>query len=204
MAGRYLVMEENKKFVRKTFLVHQYEKEEEFLSRMAKEGWHFVKLHKGIPTKYEFVKGEKTDYIYQLDFVTVEEDTEDYHQLFADAAWDEVYTWRGIGGKWYYFRKVHSKGQIERIFTDSDSKYQMYNKLWKKFGLYLMFSIFFELNAILICADRLSQVGLVSEEGICMLALCCMFIFFIIVFGYSIAGIIMEKNKIKRRLNRTL
>jgi nuclear transport factor 2 (NTF2) superfamily protein len=55
-------MEKNKKCVIKTFLVHQYEKEEEFLSRMGKEGWHFVKLHIGIPSKYEFVKGEKTDH----------------------------------------------------------------------------------------------------------------------------------------------
>ncbi len=197
-------MEENEKFVRKTFLVHQYEKEEEFLSKMAKEGWHFVKLHKGIPTKYEFVKGEKIDYIYQLDFVASEEDTEDYHQLFADAAWDEVYYWRGIGGKWYYFRKINFEDQEERIFTDSESKYNMYNKLWKKFGLYLMFSMFFELNILIRFIDRLTHVDIVSGEGIFLIVLSCMFIWFIIVLGYTTTGIIMEKNKIKRRLNGTL
>lgn len=197
-------MEENKKYVRKSFLVHQYEKEEEFLSNMAKEGWHFVKLHKGIPTKYEFVKGEKVDYIYQLDFVAAKEDTEDYHQLFEDAGWNEIYSWTGIGGKWYYFRKVHSEGQVERIFTDSESKYDMYNKLWKKFGLYLMFSIIIELNAILICADRLKQVGLVSVEGAILAVMCCFLMFFIILFGSVITGIISEKNKIKRRLGGML
>ncbi|EET86644.1 conserved hypothetical protein [Clostridium carboxidivorans P7] len=197
-------MEENKKYVRKSFLVHQYEKEEEFLSNMAKEGWHFVKLHKGIPTKYEFVKGEKVDYIYQLDFVAAKEDAEDYHQLFEDAGWNEIYSWTGIGGKWYYFRKVHSEGQVERIFTDSESKYDMYNKLWKKFGLYLMFSIIIELNAILICADRLKQVGLVSAEGAILTVMCCLLIFFIILFGSVIMGIISEKNKIKRRLGGML
>ncbi|WPC44093.1 DUF2812 domain-containing protein [Clostridium sp. JS66] len=197
-------MAESKKYVRKSFLVHQYEKEEEFLSNIAKEGWHFVKLHKGIPTKYEFVKGEKIDYIYQLDFVTAEEDTEDYHQLFADAAWDEVYSWCGIGGKWYYFRKVQSPGEEERIFTDSESKYNMYNKLWKKFGLYLMFSIFLEVSVLIRLIDRITRVGIVSSEGIFLTVLSCMFICFITLFIYAITGIIIEKNKIKRRLDAML
>ena len=84
-----------------------YEKEEEFLSKMASEGWHFVNLHKGLITKYEFDKGEPIDYVYQLDYVNKTEDTQSYHQLFLDAGWEEVFSWDGVyDGKWYYFRKL--------------------------------------------------------------------------------------------------
>lgn len=197
-------MQENKKFIKKSFWVHQYEKEEAFLSKMARDGWHFVNLYKGIPTKYEFVKGEKIDYIYQLDYVTTNEDTEDYHQLFADAGWDEVFSWPGVGGKWHYFRRIHANGENERIFTDSESKYQMYEKLWKKFGLFLTLALFLELNAIRICAAILADVGLDSAGGTIMLVLCCCFTLFAAMLGYWMIGIITEKRKIKSRLNQKL
>lgn len=193
-------MEENKKYIRKSFWVHQYEKEETFLSKMANEGWHFVKLHKGIPTKYEFVKGEKVDYIYQLDYVTQEEDTEDYHQLFTDAGWNEVYSWDGVGGKWYYFHRVHSNGQKERIFTDSESKYQMYEKLWKKFGLLFIFLLFMELNGIWGCISILNRSGLTSLAGTIILISCVIFALITGLLVYWIIGILIEKNKIKNRL----
>lgn len=197
-------MEKDKKYIRRTFWVHQYEKEEEFLSEMASEGWQFVKLHKGIPTKYEFIRGEKINYIYQLDFVANEEDTADYHQLFADAGWDEVYSWNGIGGKWYYFRRIRSDGRCDKIFTDSESKYHMYEKLWKKFGLYLLLSIFLELNGIRVCTDTFNHVNLLSVLGIFILALCIIFGIFTVIFVYCIIGILIEKNRIKARLNEKL
>lgn len=197
-------MEENKKYIRKSFWVHQYEKEEIFLSKMAKEGWHFVKLYKGLPTKYEFVKGESIDYIYQLDYVVQEEDTEDYHQLFADAGWDEVFSWDGIGGKWYYFRRIHSDGENERIFTDSESKYQMYEKLWKRFGIFFALLLFLELNGIRGCISILERVGLTSAGGIVVLVSICIFAMVAVLVGYWLAGIIIERNKIKSRLNEKL
>lgn len=197
-------MQENKKFIKKSFWVHQYEKEEAFLSKMARDGWHFVNLYKGIPTKYEFVKGEKIDYIYQLDYVTIEEDTEDYHQLFADAGWNEVFSWPGIGGKWHYFRRIHANGEDERIFTDSESKYQMHEKLWKKFGLLYTIALFIELNAILASAFVLDRVGLDSAIGIIAIVLCCCFTLFAAILGYLGIAIIMEKRKIKGRLDQKL
>ncbi len=126
-----------KKYVRKSFFPHQYEKEEAFLSKMAREGWQFVNLYAGYPTKYEFEKAEPMDYIYQLDYVTKEEDTESYHLLFLDAGWEEVFGWNGIyESKWYYFRRLKEEGKENRIFTDLDSKCNMYNKLMKKYGLF--------------------------------------------------------------------
>ncbi len=197
-------MQENKKFVKKSFWVHQYEKEEAFLSKMANDGWHFVNLHMGVPTKYEFIKGEKIDYIYQLDYVTMEEDTEDYHQLFSDSGWDEIFSWPGIGGKWYYFRRIHANEKNERIFTDSQSKYQMYEKLWKKFGLFFTLLLFLEFNALRIFVTVLDDVGLDSVIGIIILVLCCCLTLFVATLGYWVIAILMEKSKLKNRLDQKL
>ncbi|MFT4145306.1 MAG: DUF2812 domain-containing protein [Mobilitalea sp.] len=49
-----------------------------------------VKFQSGLPSKYEFIQEESLDYIYQLDYVKEEENTDSYHQLFADAGWEEV------------------------------------------------------------------------------------------------------------------
>ena len=122
-------MEANKKCVRKSFLPHQNDGEELFLEKMHRDGWRFVKLYKGIPTKYEFEKCEPEEYVYQLDYIKTDEDTEVYHQLFLDAGWKEILEWNGVGGKWYYFIKK-KEGQVrERIFTDVQSKIELINKV---------------------------------------------------------------------------
>ncbi|MDP4090229.1 MAG: DUF2812 domain-containing protein, partial [Bacillota bacterium] len=186
-------MREDRKYVRKSFWVHQYEKEEEFLSGMAREGWHFDKLHRGMPTKYEFVKGEKIDYVYQLDFVTTEEDTANYHQLFEDTGWNEVYSWPGAGGKWFYFRRIHVDGREERIFTDTESKYQMYEKLWRKFGGIFLIALLLELNGIRVFVDIIKETGLVSVWGIASLVFCCFLAFISVLLIYWVIGIAIEK-----------
>ncbi|MDF2845533.1 MAG: hypothetical protein K0R00_3959 [Herbinix sp.] len=133
-------METNKKIIRKTFLPHQYEKEELYLSKMAKEGWVFVKFQAGLPTKYEFIQSEPIDYIYQLDYVKEKENTDSYHQLFADAGWEEVYASDGIyNGKWYYFRRLRNDDKHTAIFTDNESKIHLYTKLLKDYSLFYLF-----------------------------------------------------------------
>lgn len=137
----------DKKYVHRSYWVHQYEKEEEFLSDMRSKGWKFVALYKGLPTKYEFEACEPEDYVYQLDYVETENDTEDYHQLFQDAGWTEIMPWPAVGGKWYYFCKKSGNAK-ERIYTDAESRYQMVDKLWKRFSLFLLVCILLELNGI--------------------------------------------------------
>lgn len=197
-------MRGNKKYVRRTFWVHQHEKEEELLSKMASEGWHFAKIHIGIPQKYEFIKGEKINYIYQLDFVTNKEDTEDYHQLFADAGWEEVYSWFGIGGRWYYFRKESIDGKVERIFSDYESKFNLYNKLLKTFGPFFIAMLFIEINAFRTSLNDVLHPTDGDHNSLFMLIMCCFFMGVIVLIGYWILGLIFERNKIKNRLNQKL
>ncbi len=153
-------MKENKKYVRKSFWVHQYEREEQFLSDMRAKGWEFVKLHRGIPTKYEFDQCEPAAYSYQLDYVTPEEDTQDYHQLFRDAGWDEIMPWDGINGKWYYFVKKIEDGMEEKIFTDQESKLQLVNKLIKTYGVFFFVFILLEINAFARTIQLLTESSL--------------------------------------------
>ncbi len=198
-------MEYNKRFVRRSFFAHQYEKEEEFLSKMAREGWHFVKLHRGFLSKYEFEKGEPTDYIYQLDFVNPEEDTESYHQLFLDAGWEETYSWDGVyNGKWYYFRRERTGSKEDRIFTDVESKYQLYDKLMKKYGFFFIVLLFLQVNAL---GTEMSQIKLArfpSLHGIGLIIITSLSILFIIVYGYMLLGLVLKRRQIKHILDKHL
>lgn len=193
-------MEKNKKYIRKSFLVHQYDKVEAFLSKMAQDGWQFVKLHHGLPTRYEFVKGEKMDFIYQLDFVTKEEDTPNYHQLFADSGWDEVYKWPGFGGIWYYFRMIRSNDSNKRIYSDIDSKYQMYEKLWKKSGVFFVFFMFLEIFLAYQVTKFFKDIDLSSVFGILLILSCCVCAFAAIMYGYWAVALVITKNRIKKSL----
>jgi len=55
-------------------------------------------------------------YAFLLDiYIAKEEDAADYHQLFRDAEWEEVFSWEGTNGKWYYFCKKAENGKREKI-----------------------------------------------------------------------------------------
>ncbi len=196
-------MEDNKKFVRRSFFAHQYEKEEEFLSKMARLGWHFVNLHRGLISKYEFDKGEPMDYIYQLDYVNKEEDTESYHQLFLDAGWQEVFSWDGVyDGKWYYFRRMRTGNQEDRIFTDVESKYQLYDKLMKKYGFFFIALLFLQLNALQIEMRQIRLAQFPSINGIGLIFITSLSILFILLYGYMLLGLVFKKNQLKQTLDK--
>jgi hypothetical protein len=199
-------MEKDKKYVRRSYLPHQYEKEEEFLSKMAGEGWHFVCLHYGFPvTKYEFDKGDPVDYVYQLDYVTKEEDTEDYHSLLADAGWEEIFSWNGVyDGQWYYFRRIRKGGTGDRLLTDIKSKYLMYEKLWKKYGIFFLLLFSLEINSFRMLLEDLSKADFPSISGIAQIFLFCLFGFFIFWYIYMIAGILIKKRQLRRLLDQQL
>lgn len=198
-------MENNKKFVRRSFFAHQYEKEEEFLSKMASEGWHFVNLHKGLITKYEFDKGEPIDYVYQLDYVNKTEDTESYHQLFLDAGWEEVFSWDGVyDGKWYYFRKLRTGNKEDRIFTDIESKYQLYDKLMKKYGFFFLALLYLQINALTIEVRQIKLAEFPSIHGIGLIFIMSLSILFILVFGYMLLGLVFKRIQVKQSLDQRI
>jgi hypothetical protein len=198
-------VEKNIKFVKRSFFPHQYEKEEEFLSKMAREGWQFIDLHYGLPTTYEFEKADPVDYVYQLDYVSKDEDTESYHQLFADAGWDEVYRWHGLYDcEWYYFRRERTPGKDYRIYTDPESKFHMYDKLMKKYGLFFLMILFLVTNGYRMMLEGLFSYQLLTIGGIAYLCLFLLFTSACIFYIYIIGAIIVKRNQAKKRIGNRL
>ena len=200
MAEGSMDMEENRKTVSKYYLPHQYEKEEQFLVNMAAQGWHLKQVRKGVLAWYDFIEGEKEHFSYQLDYVRKEEDTPDYHQLYSDAGWEEICSYDGIyEGKWYYFRKPCKDEQLEKIFTDTESKYTMFDKLWKQWGLFGILIIYLEFNGLQLIFRELVSAGTKTSPFLFILFVFCALI--LIIYLYLVIGLYKEKRKWKQKVN---
>lgn len=189
---------ENKKIIKKSFFVHQYEEEEKFLSKMHSEGWAFKSLHMGLPTKYEFEKCTPENYIYQLDYIPYDNDTEDYHKLFSDSGWEEIMSWPAAGGKWYYFRRRSDENAV-KIYTDAESKLQMVDNLQKKYSFFFIIAIFIEFNAIWSSINLLNREDSPFFWNIADIIIILLGIFVICVSIWQIVSLNIYKEKIKSR-----
>ena len=128
---------ETKKQV-KWFTIFDYEKEQDYLREMQKQGWKFVKVT-GIGM-YHFERCEPQDVVYQLDY---NQDgiahKEEYLKMFADCGWEYLQDFFGYS----YFRKpVDENGVEDEIFCDEESRFQMMQRVIKGRMLPL-FVIFF-------------------------------------------------------------
>ena len=107
----------------KLFMAWQDEKEEAWLTRMARQGLHLSSL--GFPGFYYFESGEPRNDVYRLDFITIRSDYRNYIQIFSDAGWEHV----GKMGGWQYFRTHAPDGETPDIYTDNKSKSTKYSRL---------------------------------------------------------------------------
>jgi len=121
----------------KWFWAWQDEKEEAWLSEMAKQGLHLESLP--FPGIYEFRKGDPGDYIYRLDFQSLQgKDRESYLQLFDDAGWEHI----GDMGGWVYFRHLVNGSEIPDIYSDLESKIGKYQRILVALAIFLPIMIF--------------------------------------------------------------
>lgn len=99
------------------------EKEEAWLRRMARSGWH---LRRPALFRYTFDRGVARDVVYKLDYnVLLRGRREEYMALFRDAGWEHV----GEVANWHYFRTAASGGAAPDIFTDTESRVAKYQRL---------------------------------------------------------------------------
>ena len=115
---------ETKKTV-KLFSVVDWEKEQNYLREMHRQGWKFVRLTAlGV---YHFEKCEPEDVIYQLDYnADGLAHKEEYVQLFADCGWEYLQDYLGYS----YFRKSASQTDgAEEIFCDDASRLQLLERV---------------------------------------------------------------------------
>ena len=112
----------------KYFSIMDYEKEEEYLRDMHKNGWKFTHVS-GLGT-YHFETCEPEDVIYQLDYNQEGLSHKDeYVQLFSDCGWQYLQDYAGYS----YFRKPakEMKNGKEEIFCDDHSRLQMMERVFK-------------------------------------------------------------------------
>ena len=103
------------------FTPDDYDKEEEFLTDMSRQGWHFKSLRLFV---YEFEKGQPINYTYKLDYKNDKKtDMSNYRAMYEDCGWENVFEFPVPlrGGAWEYFRKRTDSGD-DQLFTDNQSK----------------------------------------------------------------------------------
>ena len=111
----------------KYFSIFNYEKEQDYLREMHKQGWRFVKVS-GIGM-YHFEECEAQDVVYQLDYNKegLSHKTE-YVRMFNDCGWEYIQDYVG----YCYFRKPSSEmNGDEEIFCDDASRVAMMERVFK-------------------------------------------------------------------------
>ncbi len=109
------------------FSIFEYEKEEQYLREMHKDGWKFIKVT-GLGV-YHFEKCIAEDVVYQLDYNRdAKKNREEYLQIFSDCGWEHLQDYAGYS----YFRKpaAEMNGE-ESIFCDEESKIAMMERVMK-------------------------------------------------------------------------
>lgn len=101
-----------------------FEKEEKWLSEMAKQGWELSRKS----FEYEFCKAIPNDAIIKIDYRSFKtnDDFEDYITLFRDSGWEHIAGTKSSGKQ--YFKKIDASGDND-IFSDVSSKAARYKKL---------------------------------------------------------------------------
>ena len=107
---------------RKFFFVWTMNKEKAYLEEMARKGYTLtnVKLF-----KYYFIKTDPVDYVYEFDFQYLYKmSEEEYLSFFKE--WELVKRF----GLWYYFRRIRTNTAKDYIYSDNESKGNMYKGIF--------------------------------------------------------------------------
>ena len=107
------------------YTLADYEKEEQFLSKMAAQGWRFVDTN---GFRYTFERCEPEQVVYRIDFSGLDlNERDDYYAMFRDFGWEYLQDFNGFS----YFCK-NGKGVSEdelEIFSDNSSRIEMMKRV---------------------------------------------------------------------------
>ena len=100
-----------------------FEKEEQWLEQMSKDGYHLENTFFG----YHFQRGEPEEAIIKIDFRTFRrtDDFIDYCTMFEDSGWKHLSGTKSSGIQ--YFKKIDDTAGDE-IFSDNNSKATRYKR----------------------------------------------------------------------------
>lgn len=166
----------------KWFWAWNDEKEEAWLSEMAKQGLHLEGIP--FPGNYQFRKGDPADYIYRLDYQSLTtKDKDSYLQLFSDAGWENV----GEMGGWMYFRYAVTNGDTPEIFSDRESKIGKYQRVM----IYLV--IFLPIMILL-----LTNTSSVDKYGFFSVLLKGLAASLMLLYSFAMIRLFMRINELKK------
>ncbi|MGI6211137.1 MAG: DUF2812 domain-containing protein [Anaerovoracaceae bacterium] len=111
------------KTVFKSYLLTDYEAEEQWLHEMYLKGWKLVSA--GFPYMYTFEKVEPKDVTYRLEFRPENEDSESYIRMAEDYGWSFL---QGANSWMYFWKETSEKPSENEIFSDDVSRMQMVKK----------------------------------------------------------------------------
>ena len=111
----------------KYFSIFNYEKEQEYLSEMHRNGWKFLRVT-GIGV-FHFEECEPADVVYQLDYNKEGHSHKaEYVQMFHDCGWEYIQDYADFS----YFRKnVSDMHGDEEIFCDDASRLALMERIYK-------------------------------------------------------------------------
>lgn len=157
----------------KFFTITQYEKEQEYLRKMHKNGWRFIGVT--LPGFYHFEQCTPEDVIYQLDYNQEGVNhKEEYVQMFQDCGWEYLTDFVGYS----YFRKAANKmKEDEGIFCDDSSRLDMMKRIFKGKMLPLL-CIFFAI----IIPQLYMQYSIEGFRGDMFIIFVVLFVLYLMIF----------------------
>src|SRR5699024_253284 len=133
-----------------------FEKEEQWLQKMASQGYHLTSSFLG----YRFKKGEPETATIRKDCRRFEnkEDFLDYQALFKDSGWKHLAGTKNSGDQ--YFKKI-DEGVIDDIFSDKMSKAARYQRFAKM--CFELAVAFFSVLVVFFIADIIDFNSFVNQ-----------------------------------------
>lgn len=135
------------KYIMSGGLAFSEQKDMEKLHKLSLEGWHVRKFSF---LGYTLEQDERANYIYSIDYRTLENDEEEYFELFADAGWTHV----DSAGSIHLFRAAP---KTSPLYTDYDTTIEKYKNQAKTMQLAII---------TLVPSTILSWVILMQTTGI--------------------------------------
>lgn len=149
-----------KKIIRKRFWAWDFDKEEQWLNNMAKEGWVLAEV--GF-CKFVFEQCEKGEYTIRLNYLKSSPKTQENKEYIAfieETGAEQV----GTINNWVYFRKKVKEGEFE-IFSDTSSRYNHLKKIFILLFTIGFINVFPAISNLYLFFTQSSRVWYINSFG---------------------------------------
>ena len=174
------------------FMLPDYEKEEQYLSQMAAQGWRFVDTN---GFRYTFERTAPEQVAYRIDFSGLNtKDRGDYLTMFRDFGWEYLQDINGFS----YFRKSTSGVSSEdlEIFSDNNSRIEMMKRILQRKMLPLL-CIFLSVGVpnTFRCIDLAMDSRATGFDIALLIAMLSIMLIYLYIFVHCLRGFHRLKQK---------